>query len=75
MIDTSSLDTVLVGTQPTTLVLHSAGVAVGYALLAPEFVLLVKLDGSQLIRTTEDHLDIWLDRLSADIGRPVEIWS
>lgn len=71
MIDLESLDTV----QPTALVLHAYGEAVGYAFFAPDFLILVKLDGSQIIKTTEDHLDTWLNRLSVDMGKPVEIWS
>ncbi|MET8354014.1 hypothetical protein [Micromonospora sp. NPDC005206] len=74
-IDLESLDTVLVGTGPTALVLHSSGVAIGYAFFAPEFVLLVKVDGSEIIKTTEENLDVWLERLSANLGRAVAIWE
>lgn len=72
---TDDLDTVLVGTAPVSLVLHSSGVAVGHAFFTPNFVILVNSDASQIIKTTEDHLDAWLDRLSVSMGKPVEIWS
>ncbi|MBQ1045326.1 hypothetical protein KBX03_22715 [Micromonospora sp. C72] len=72
---TDDLDTVLVGSAPMALVLHSHGVAVGHAFFAPNFVILVNSDATQIIKTTEDHLDAWLDRLSVSMGRPVEIWS
>lgn len=69
------LDTVLVGKKPLSLVLHSSGVAVGYILFTPEFVLLVRIDGTEIIKTTEERIEFWLQKLSVDMARPVEIWG
>lgn len=73
--DLDATETVLVSKKPEALVLASNGYPVGYALVTPEFVLLAKIDGTQIIRTEEKNLGAWLDRINADIAIPVGIWE